>query len=141
MESLNDNPLTDKVSQESVKGPSDMVNDLESRLKVLMQTTGATSPNDLLQRFTTQKEAMQRLNYLRTVTETEKRHLEHERDELTSRLEQLKFSDTKENEVYCLLLSLDTFRCINTILLILFQKPRVPRGAEKEHFRKKFERK
>lgn len=100
MESLTDAPLTDKVSADSAKGPSDIVNELETRLKVLMQTTGATSPKDLLDRFTTQKEAMQRLNYLRTVTETEKRHLEHERDSFTSRLEQLKFSDTKENEVY-----------------------------------------
>lgn len=98
-ESLNDAPLTDKASPESAKGPLDLVKELESRLKELMQTTGATSPQDLLARFTTQKEAMQRLNYLRTVTESEKRHLEIERDELTSQLEQLKFSDTKENEV------------------------------------------
>lgn len=99
-ESLNDIPLTDKASPESAKGPSDLVIELESRLKLLMQTTGATSPTDLLNRFTAQKEAMQRLNYLRTVTESEKRHLEIERDELSSQLEQLKFSDTKENEVY-----------------------------------------
>lgn len=101
-ESLNDIPLTDKSSPVSAKGPSDLVNELESRLKVLMQTTGATSPTDLLDRFTSQKEAMQRLNYLRTVTESEKRHLEIERDELSSQLEQLKFSDSKENEVYAL---------------------------------------
>lgn len=97
-ESLNDAPLSDKAAPDSAK-PSDFVNELENRLKVLMQTTGATSPTDLLERFTAQKEAMQRLNYLRTVTESEKRHLEIERDELTSQLEQLKFSDTKENEV------------------------------------------
>lgn len=97
-ESLNDEPLTGKESPGTAK-PSDFVIELEHRLKVLMQTTGATSPIDLLERFTTQKEAMQRLNYLRSVTESEKRHLEIERDELTSQLEQLKFSDTKENEV------------------------------------------
>ena len=99
MESLNDVPLSDKRSPESVKGPTDFVNELESKLKVLMQITGATSPQDLLERFSSQKEAMQRLNYLRTVTEAEKRHLEIRRDDLTSQLEQLKFSDTKENEV------------------------------------------
>lgn len=98
-ESLNDIPLTGKATPDSTKAPSDFVNELEFRLKILMQTTGATSPTDLLERFTAQKEAMQRLNYLRTVTESEKRHLEIERDELTSQLEQLKFSDTKENEV------------------------------------------
>lgn len=98
-ESLNDAPLTDKAGPESAKGPSDLVIELEARMKILMQTTGGTSPGDLLERFAAQKEAMQRLNYLRTVTESEKRHLEIERDELTSQLEQLKFSDTKENEV------------------------------------------
>lgn len=101
-ESLNEAPLTDKAGSESAKGPSDLVIELEARMKLLMQTTGGTSPADLLERFTAQKEAMQRLNYLRTVTESEKRHLEIERDELTSQLEQLKFSDTKENEVYVL---------------------------------------
>ncbi|XP_055306396.1 outer dynein arm-docking complex subunit 3 [Sitodiplosis mosellana] len=99
MESLNDIPLSDKRSSESARGPSDFVNELEGKLKVLMQTTGATSPKDLLERFSSQKEAMQRLNYLRTVTEAEKRHLERRRDDFTSKLEQLKFSDTKENEV------------------------------------------
>lgn len=98
-ESLNDVPLTAKASPQSAKGSSDIVIELENKLKVLMQTTGATSPEDLLERFTAQKEAMQRLNYLRTVTEAEKRHLEMERDQLASQLEQLKFSDTKENEV------------------------------------------
>lgn len=102
-ESLNDAPLTDKAGPESAKGPSDLVIELETRMKILMQTTGGTSPADLLERFTAQKEAMQRLNYLRTVTESEKRHLEIERDELTSQLEQLKFSDTKENEVYVMI--------------------------------------
>ncbi|XP_031621682.1 coiled-coil domain-containing protein 151 [Contarinia nasturtii] len=96
-ESLNEVPLSDKL--ESARGSGDIVNELEGRLKVLMQTTGATSPSDLLERFTAQKEAMQRLNYLRTVTESEKKHLEQQRDGLSSQLEQLKFSDTKENEV------------------------------------------
>lgn len=99
-ESLTDTPLSVKPTPESAKEPTDYVNELESRLKTLMQITGATSPVDLLNRFTSQKEAMQRLNYLRTVTEGEKRQLELDRDELSSQLEQLKFSDTKENEVY-----------------------------------------
>lgn len=98
-ESLNEMPLSDKRSTESARGPTDFVNELEAKLKVLMQITGATSPADLLERFSAQKEAMQRLTYLRTVTEAEKRHLELRRDDLTSQLEQLKFSDTKENEV------------------------------------------
>lgn len=98
MESLNDIPVSDKRS-ESARESTDFVHELEGKLKVLMSTTGATSPMDLLERFTTQKEAMQRLNYLRTVTESEKRHLELRRDDLSIQLEQFKFSDTKENEV------------------------------------------
>lgn len=99
MESLNDIPVSDKRSTESARISTDFVHELEGELKVLMSTTGATSPMDLLERFTSQKEAMQRLNYLRTVTESEKRHLELRRDDLSVNLEELKFSDTKENEV------------------------------------------
>lgn len=92
--------LTEKSSPLSAKGPTDVMNLLENRLKSLMQITGGTSPSDVLNRFTTQKEATTRLNYLRTVTEAEKRHLEVQRDEFTARLESLRFSGTKENEVY-----------------------------------------
>lgn len=100
MESLSgDAQLTGKTSPSSAKGPNDLANQLETTLKLLMQVTGATSPLDVLNRFNTQKEAATRLNYLRTVTEAEKRHLEMQRDELSSQLESFRFSDTKENEV------------------------------------------
>lgn len=99
MESLSGDQLTEKASPISAKGPIDVVNQLESHLKVLMQITGATSSADVLNRFTSQKEASTRLNYLRAITEGEKRHLESERDSLTAQLESLKFSDNKENEV------------------------------------------
>lgn len=123
MESLSgDAQLTEKASPHSAKGQSDIVNQLESHLKVLMQITGATSCEDVLNRFQSQKEASTRLNYLRAVTiffeyifnydwtcyfcnkvtESEKRHLEMERDNFTAELESLRFSDTKENEVYVL---------------------------------------
>lgn len=100
MESLiGDGPPTGKASPLSAK-PNNAANQLESTLKLLMQVTGAKSPLDVLKRFNAQKEATTRLNYLRTVTESEKHQLEVQRDELIAQLESLRFSDTKENEVY-----------------------------------------
>lgn len=100
---MGDGPPTGKASPLSAK-PNSAANQLETTLKLLMQVTGATSPLDVLQRFNAQKEAATRLNYLRTVTESEKRQLEVQRDELTAQLESLRFSDTKENEVYVVFL-------------------------------------
>lgn len=103
MDSLTgDGQLTDKASEHasSSHGPSDVTYKLECQLKTLMTTTGATSPQEVLQRFTAQKEASSRLNYLRTVTEGEKKHLETQRDDLMAQLESSKFTDIKENEVY-----------------------------------------
>lgn len=98
MESLlGDGPPTGKATPLSVNNTA---NQLEITIKVLMQTTGATGSLDVLTRFNAQKEAATRLNYLRTITEAEKRQLEVQRDELTAQLESLRFSDTKENEVY-----------------------------------------
>lgn len=76
---------------------------MEQQFKKLMEVTGATSPLEVLERFLAQKESTSRLNYLRTVTEGEKKHLEMQREILTAQLESSKFSDVKETEeyVYC----------------------------------------
>lgn len=74
-------------------------NELELLFKNLMETTGATSPEEVLERFISQKESTSRLNYLRTVTEEEKKQLEISRETILSKLDTLKFSDVKENEV------------------------------------------
>lgn len=106
MDSLaGDAQLTDKASENASAShsPSDIMCKLETQLKTLMTATGATSPQEVLQRFIAQKEASSRLNYLRTVTEGEKKHLEMQRDELMTQLEIFKFADTKENEVYVVL--------------------------------------
>lgn len=97
-----DGQFTDKASEHasSSHSPGDVTYKLESQLKTLMTATGATSPQEVLQRFTAQKEASSRLNYLRTVTEAEKKHLEMQRDDLMTQLESSKFTDIKENEMY-----------------------------------------
>lgn len=102
MDSLTgDAQQTAKASETASGGRSggDVTSKLEAQLKILMTATGATSPAEVLQRFTAQKEASSRLNYLRTVTEGEKKHLETQRDNLMSQLESFKFTDIKENEV------------------------------------------
>lgn len=103
MDSLaGDGQLTEKASEHasSSRSPGDITYKLDSELKTLMRATGATSPQEVLQRFTAQKEASSRLNYLRTVTEGEKKQLEMQRDDLMAQLESTKFTDIKENEVY-----------------------------------------
>lgn len=74
-------------------------NELELLFKNLMETTGATTSEEVLERFISQKESTSRLNYLRTVTEDEKKQLEVSRESILSKLDTLKFSDVKENEV------------------------------------------
>lgn len=100
-ESLLGDQMADKTTERPSAhlSSSDDVQKLETQLKLLMIATGATSPEEVLQRFTAQKEATSRLNYLRTVTEAEKKHLESHRDQLMSELESSKFTDVKESEV------------------------------------------
>lgn len=120
MDSLvGDAQLTEKASETASGGhsPGDVTSKLETQLKTLMTITGATSSKEVLQRFTAQKEASSRLNYLRTVTEGEKKHLETERDNLMAQLESFKFTDSKVNEVYVSLLD---FLCSFLLLLIHF---------------------
>lgn len=74
-------------------------NELEVAFKKIMEATGATIPNEVLTRFLSQREATTRLNYLRSTTESEKKYLEGQRDQLNSQLEAFKFADIKEKEV------------------------------------------
>lgn len=74
-------------------------NDMEDLFKNLMAVTGATSPHEVFERFSAQKESALRLNYLRTAAEAEKGSLENLRESLTKELESSKFTDVKEREV------------------------------------------
>lgn len=105
IESLSGDPHTEdrKTADDGIGVPEEASTKMESEFKILMQATGATSPKEVMDRFLAQKEATSRLNYLRTVTEGEKKHLETERDRLLGQLETFKFSDIKENEV-CVLI-------------------------------------
>lgn len=83
----------------SNKTANDSTSNIEDGFKILMQATGATNSKEVHAMFSAQKEATTRLNYLRNVTEAEKKHLETERDQLTAQMDGLKIYDTKENEV------------------------------------------
>lgn len=72
---------------------------MELQFKKLMEATGATGASEVLSRYLTQREATTRLNYLRNTAETEKKHLEVQRELLNSQLEEFKFADIKEGEV------------------------------------------
>lgn len=74
-------------------------NVMDLAFRKLMESTGATATNEVLGRFLAQREATTRLAYLRNVTETAKKDLEHQRDTLSSQLDEFRFADIKENEV------------------------------------------
>lgn len=58
----------------------DETSKMQDVFKKLMHATGVSSPNEIVDRFLAQKEALQRLNYLRTVTENEKKQLQSQRE-------------------------------------------------------------
>lgn len=74
-------------------------NKMQEIFKRLMHATGVSSPNEIVDRFLAQKEALQRLNYLRTVTENEKKELQTQREVLSNELDEYKFADTGESDV------------------------------------------
>ncbi|XP_068150097.1 outer dynein arm-docking complex subunit 3 [Drosophila tropicalis] len=87
------------VDGEPVSQLESVTGDMETLFKQLMEASGATSPLEVFERFSAQKESAARLNYLRKAAEAEKANLEAEREALTSELEASKFSDVKESEV------------------------------------------
>lgn len=88
------------VRQDTNEVAQEMTAEMEGQFKRLMEVTGATTPLEVLDRFIAQKESTTRLNYLRTVTEGEKKHLEMQREVLMQTLETTKFADVKETEEY-----------------------------------------
>ncbi|EDW41183.1 GM25306 [Drosophila sechellia] len=90
---------TENGEEEPVSQLESVTSDMESLFKQLMEASGATSPFEVFERFSAQKESAARLNYLRKAAEAEKANLEAEREALSSELEASKFSDVKESEV------------------------------------------
>ncbi|XP_020802015.1 myosin-9 [Drosophila serrata] len=90
---------TENGEEEPASQLESVTSDMESLFKQLMEASGATSPFEVFERFSAQKESAARLNYLRKAAEAEKANLEAEREALTSELEASKFSDVKESEV------------------------------------------
>lgn len=72
---------------------------MQEVFKRLMQCTGVATPNEIVDRFLAQKEALQRLNYLRAVTESEKKQLQAQTEVMSTELDEFKFADTGESEV------------------------------------------
>ncbi|XP_063706410.1 outer dynein arm-docking complex subunit 3 [Culicoides brevitarsis] len=77
----------------------DETSKMQDVFKKLMHATGVSSPNEIVDRFLAQKEALQRLNYLRTVTENEKKQLQSQREVMSAELDEFKFADTGESDV------------------------------------------
>ncbi|XP_055585634.1 outer dynein arm-docking complex subunit 3 [Uranotaenia lowii] len=77
----------------------DNASEMEQKFKKLMQATGVSAASEVVDRFLAQREASARLNYLRTVTESEKKQLEAQRELMGAQLDAFKFADVKDSDV------------------------------------------
>ncbi|KAB0801892.1 hypothetical protein PPYR_04531 [Photinus pyralis] len=85
------------VAEQSTPSPQndDVIVDIFESLK---QGTGATTTEEVLERFRAQRETDSRLNNLRNNSEIEKRHLEKTQEVLNFELEQHKYAETRDEE-------------------------------------------
>lgn len=86
-------------TDDPVTKTKESTNKMQEVFKKLMQATGVSNPDAIVDRFLAQKEALQRLNYLRTVTENEKKQLQAQREVMSAELDEFKFADTGESDV------------------------------------------
>ncbi|XP_063907238.1 uveal autoantigen with coiled-coil domains and ankyrin repeats [Zophobas morio] len=78
--------------------PSPPENVLSRAFEVLKQATGASSTEQVLQKFSAQRDTLERLIMLREKAEEEKMTLEKELEDLTSELEFYKYAEVKDSE-------------------------------------------
>ncbi|RZC40977.1 coiled-coil domain-containing protein 151 [Asbolus verrucosus] len=88
-------PVTDEETPET---PSPPEATLTKAFEVLKQATGATNSDEVLQRFSAQKDTFMRLIQLRKKSETQKRQLEKNLEDLNTQLEYFKYAEVKETE-------------------------------------------
>lgn len=93
------NSDTGEKADDPIAKTKDETSKMQDVFKKLMHATGVSSPNEIVDRFLAQKEALQRLNYLRTVTENEKKQLQSQRELMSAELDEFKFADTGESDV------------------------------------------
>lgn len=93
------NSDTGEKADDPIAKTKDETFKMQDVFKKLMHATGVSSPNEIVDRFLAQKEALQRLNYLRTVTENEKKQLQSQREMMSAELDEFKFADTGESDV------------------------------------------
>ncbi|KAK6620703.1 hypothetical protein RUM43_010998 [Polyplax serrata] len=75
-----------------------IVSNLEAAFTKLKVATGETETEDILPRFVSQKETKQRLDFLKRITEEEKKQLEMKKEAALVQLEATKFSEVKDRE-------------------------------------------
>lgn len=88
-----------ETKDDPIAKTKDETSKMQDVFKKLMHATGVSCPNEIVDRFLAQKEALQRLNYLRTVTENEKKQLQSQREVMSAELDEFKFADTGESDV------------------------------------------
>lgn len=86
------------ATDEETGTPSPPEDVLARAFEVLKQATGATNSDEVLQRFSAQKDTLGRLILLRKKSEADKKQLEKSLEDLNSQLEYYKYAEAKETE-------------------------------------------
>lgn len=69
---------------------------------VQMLVSGGTSTQEVLDKFQAQKQTQNRLNELRNKSETDKRTIEKRIESLRAKLDEYKYSESRDADKYCL---------------------------------------
>ncbi|XP_034840843.1 outer dynein arm-docking complex subunit 3-like [Maniola hyperantus] len=87
-------------SSERERSPEDQsaTAQMEDTFQRLMKLTGVTDPEEVFDRFRSQRETLKRLNYLQQTTEEEKLQLEQTQTTLMAELEGYKFASVRDKD-------------------------------------------
>lgn len=84
--------------EESSNPPKTEIENLEETFVKLRNVTGVSKAEDVLGRFLGQNATKEKLKKMQTIAEEDKMILEKQRQQLTTEIEVMKFSETKESD-------------------------------------------
>lgn len=97
-ETLGENDVQTNEEDEISDAPQPPQEVLEQAFEVLKKATGATNADEVLEKFSAQKDTFNRLVLLRQEAEDKKKKLEKEVEQLNAKLEYYKYAEAKETE-------------------------------------------
>lgn len=97
-ETLGENDVQTNEEDEISDVPQPPEEVLEQAFEVLKKATGATNADEVLEKFSAQKDTFNRLVLLRQEAEDQKKKLEKDLEQLNTKLEYYKYAEAKETE-------------------------------------------